>query len=128
MDRLIGDDLFQNVCRRRPVDRLQYQKTGIEPHPQKRTQPGINPCGITLRRITVLVDNDLQPFTQPYQPYRTVLGAIQAAEQLLPAWLGKGGNLRQTARIGFRTVMPCCIGKRGSIYVICSGDMPDERR
>ena len=66
MDRFIGDNLFQNICRRRPVDRLQNQKAGIEPHPQKRPQPGINPCGIALRRILVITGDSLQPFAQPH--------------------------------------------------------------
>ena len=122
MHRFIGNDLFKDVRRGRPVDRLQDQEAGVEPHAEKRLEPAVQPC---RRRVAASHGKDAP--AQPDQPHSAAVGRVQSPEQFHPARLGKAGDTGKSARIGIFAIgirRPC---QRRRVEVVGGSQMIDKR-
>ena len=122
MHRFIGDDLFKDVRRGRPVDRLQDQEAGVEPHAKKRFEPAIEPC---RRRVAASHGKDAP--AQLDQPYCAAVCRVQSPEQFYPARLGKAGDTGKSARVRMFAIGVCRRGQRRRVEVIGGGQMIDQR-
>ena len=93
--RLVADDLFQDVRRRRPVDPAQHQEAAVEPGREQMDEVGVD--GARSSRRTMRVE---QLLAHAHQRRGAAGREVEPAQQLLPARLGRrvqlGGGRRRT--------------------------------
>ena len=110
--RLVADDLFQNVRRRRPVDAPQHQEAAVEPGREQMDEVVVDGPEVVL----AMGEHVEQLLAHAHQRDGAAGREIEPAEQLLPARLGgrmhlgcglvgrivaPGGNRRlQAGRVG----------------------------
>jgi len=81
--RLIANDLFENVRRRRPVYPAQHQKPPVEPRRQQ-----VHDVAVERGEVLVAVHQAKQIGAQRHQFAGAARRAVQPADQFLPARLG----------------------------------------
>ena len=91
--RLVGDDLFQDMRRRGPVDRLHQQEAAVEPGVEQVTEIGVDPVqfGVFTPRVQ-------QAFAHLHQSPGAPRGQVDAPQQLLPPRLGSCSQAQQVLR------------------------------
>jgi hypothetical protein len=92
MDRLVVDDLLEQVGGRAPVDALQLQESRIEPGREQMAE-----IGIDRRELRMLAQPRQQLRTHLYDGGRAGRTAVQPAQQLLARRLG---GARQRDQVG----------------------------